>query len=56
MPTLIDYSYCPETNQTAARIATSQFTEWYTISGHVAMSAVLLWLKPVIDRRIAEVK
>jgi hypothetical protein len=52
---VLQFSYDLLSNKTHALIQTAEFTEWYSISGECESTAdVLLWLEPVITRRINE--
>ncbi len=52
---VIQFNYDWHSNRTYAQIETTEFTEWYSISNECATAEdVLLWLEPVIMRRLNE--
>jgi hypothetical protein len=54
---VIQFKYDYPSNRTHAQIETAEFTEWYSITGECETAAdILLWLEPVITRRLNEFK
>jgi len=56
---VLQFSYDRISNKTHAQIETAEFTEWYSIVGECECGTsedVLLWLEPVITRRLNEFK
>ena len=52
---VLQFSYDTQSNRTHTQIETAQFTEWYSITGKCETAEdVLLWLEPVITRRMNE--
>jgi len=54
---VLQFSYDSQSNRTHAQIETPEFTEWYSIAGECECETaadVLLWLEPVITRRLNE--
>ena len=53
--TVLQFAYDWRSNRTHAQVQTDEFTEWYSIAGECETDAdVMLWLGPVIQRRLDE--